>query len=422
MATYNLDDSAVLGDLVAGDIINCPYTGEAKSVTLPPGKFKLQCWGAQGGYRSSSSYGGKGGYSVGNITITEQIVAYLYAGGEGNTESAGSSSSTVVSGGFNGGGDRNRYTGGGGGSDVRIGQDDLYARVIVAGGGGSCGASSKGGGYGGGTTGQKRTENFGSGGGGGTQTSGGSGGSSNSGSFGKGGQGKYRSSGYGGAGGGGWYGGGGVYPDGSGDDDRGGGGGSGFVWTGENAPSGYLLGAECYLEEGVTYSGNTSFESPDGGNETGHSGSGYVRITVLEIVPQVPDPPENLRQTSKDYFSIGLAWNTSEKATGYRLYRDGTLIAQTSGTTYTDDDVTSNMTYTYSVTAYNDKGEGEPAYLTASTTEGYAYIMPQVDEAGINPNPVNINQLITISVSVSEELVILEPVWFYSGQIHSGEV
>lgn len=199
---------------------------------------------------------------------------YLYSGGAGNTGG--------VNGGFNGGGLRDGYNGGGGASDIRITANDLQSRVIVAGGGGSDGATNKTGMYGGGTSGGTATQSFGSGGGGGTQTAGGAGGNNNSGSFGVGGKGINYASGYGGAGGGGWYGGGGAYPDGSGDDDRGGGGGSGFVWTGSNAPNGYRLGSQYYLNNASTVAGNTSFVSPTGATETGHAGNGYVRITVIE--------------------------------------------------------------------------------------------------------------------------------------------
>ena len=188
--------------LKPGDVIDFDYTGAVQSITLPQGTYKLECWGAQGGYRSSASYGGKGGYSKGTITLTEKTPIYVYVGGSGN--SGGSN------GGFNGGGSRSNYPGGGGGSDIRIGTDSLYARVIVAGGGGSDGASNKNGMYGGGSSGGSASQNYGQGGGGGTQTSGGSG---NEGSFGQGGVGKFQSCGYAGAGGCGWYGGGGSTPD-----------------------------------------------------------------------------------------------------------------------------------------------------------------------------------------------------------------
>lgn len=275
--TYDLT-STTPTRIKTGDILNCPYSGSAKQITLPKGQYKLECWGAQGGYRSSSSYGGNGGYSVGTITLTDKTIVYLYAGGAGNTGG--------TAGGFNGGGSRSSYNGGGGGTDIRIGSNSLYARVIVAGGGGSDGATNKNGMYGGGTSGGTATQNYGSGGGGGTQTAGGTGGSNNAGTFGQGGQGLSGSSGYGGAGGGGWYGGGGSYPDGSGDDDRGGGGGSGYVYTSSTAsnyPSGCLLNSSYYLIDAQTIAGNTAFTSPTGTNETGHTGNGYIRITVIKV-------------------------------------------------------------------------------------------------------------------------------------------
>lgn len=255
------------------------YTGGAQSVDLLPGKYKLEVWGAQGGYRSSTSYAGKGGYSVGTITLTANTKLYAYVGGSGNTGG--------TSGGFNGGGKRDNYNGGGGGTDFRIGSDSLYARVIVAGGGGSDGATNKTGMYGGGTSGGSTSERYGDGGQGGTATSGGAGyssGANTPGSFGKGGQGYNRSSGYGGAGGGGWYGGAGSYPDSSGDDDRGGGGGSGYVYTSSTAsnyPSGCLLNSSYYLSNASTTAGNASMPATTSGTETGHSGDGYARITNM---------------------------------------------------------------------------------------------------------------------------------------------
>lgn len=425
MATYDITVTTPSA-IKTGDVLNCPYSGSAKSIVLPPGKYKLECWGAQGGYRSSASYSGKGGYSVGTLTLQEETTVYLLSGGAGNTGR--------TAGGFNGGGKRSSYPGGGGASDVRIKQNSLYARVIVAGGGGSDGASNKGGGYGGGTTGQSRTENYGTGGYGGTQTgvsnsswqtgSQSAGTSSQSDAyagFGFGGNGVYRSSGYGGAGGGGWYGGSGSYPDSSGDDDRGGGGGSGFVWTGQNAPSGYLLNSEYYLESAATKAGNQSFNSPTGSAETGHTGDGYVRITVIEVFKLVPDVPSNFRQTSAEYFSIGLSWDASEDAIGYYLYRDNVLVASTSQLSYTDDAVSPNRTYTYSLKAYNTEGSSDAAIITANTKQGFAIKELVVTSATITPNPVEINTTVAVKVTIVEEIRILEPEVLYSGELYSGE-
>lgn len=268
------------------DIMDFNYTGSVQSKTLKPGTYTIECWGGQGG--SYNSYiGGYGGYSKGTITLTKTTTVYVSVGG------AGSSSSTAA--GFNGGGTGiSSGRGGGGATDVRIGQNSLYSRVIVAGGGGGAGVTSAnanpcgcgGGEYGGDgcynnttgsyTIGQNRC------GGSASQTAGGKTWStSTQATFGQGGN----ASGYScGGGGGGWYGGGGAYDSDSDSDGRWGGGGSGYVYTSstaKNYPNGCLLNSTHYLTNAQTIAGNTSFTSPTGSAETGHTGSGFCRITNL---------------------------------------------------------------------------------------------------------------------------------------------
>lgn len=420
MATYDLTQGTP-NKIISGDILNIPYTGSQIAVILHPGRYKLECWGAQGG-SYSSYYGGAGGYSTGELTLRKETPLYIYAGGQPATVST---DRVVVPGGFNGGGDGfNRwysttYTygqGGGGASDIRVGQDSLFARVIVAGGGGgSASVNAKTTKYGGGTSGGSPQSGYGA-----TQTAAGTGGS-----FGVGGSArsfganfKYGS----GGGGGGWYGGGACDSASDTTNYRGyNGGGSGFVWTGANAPAGYLLGAEYYLTNASTKAGNLSFNSPTGASETGHTGDGYCRITALEIYPQGPDTPGNFRQTSADYFSLSLAWDAVE-CDGYKLYRNGALQASLTGTTYTDDTVQPNGTYQYELTAYNAEGESDPAALTAKTAEGFVVIKPKILSAVFTQNPVDINQQTVLAVEVTEEIKILQPYYYYSGDIYSGEV
>lgn len=328
MSTYDLTSSIPSSSVLkTGDILNCPYSGSSKTITLPKGKYRLECWGAQGGYRSSSDYGGKGGYARGTLTLTADTVIILVAGGSGNTGG--------TNGGFNGGGKRDTYPGGGGGSDIRIKTDNYLSRVIVAGGGGSDGASYNPGGYGGGWNGQDATDGFGSYGQGGTQDGNGSGYTSsdplsNYGNFGYGGYGSYYRSGYGGAGGGGWFGGCGTYPDQSGDDDKGGGGGSGYVYYSETAPSyiaGCTLNSNYYLTDTHLVDGGSNITDYDGSSVTGHSGDGAVRITCLEVNNVVP--PTNLKATV-DGGNVTLTWNASTTSgiSGYdvTLIREGTTI------------------------------------------------------------------------------------------------
>lgn len=276
-----------MSNIKTGDILNFDYTGAVQSVTLPKGTYKLECWGAQGGNRSQDSASatvtgsGLGGYSIGILTLTQLTTCYIYVGGQGGMSS--STGNVKVEGGFNGGGFASHEStgepgnGGGGATDVRIAQDSLYARIIVAGGGGGSGEDNETGGYGGGETGGAGSGNTSL-----TQASQTSGGT-NSFGFGLGGN-TYN----GGAGGGGWYGGASRYSVSSystGSDSEGGGGGSGYVYTSstaKNYPSGCLLNSSYYLTDAQTIAGNTSFISPSGSSETGHSGNGYCRITVIE--------------------------------------------------------------------------------------------------------------------------------------------
>lgn len=276
-----------MSNIKTGDILNFDYTGAVQSVTLPKGTYKLECWGAQGGNRSQDSASatvtgsGLGGYSIGTLTLTQLTTCYIYVGGQGGMSS--STGNVKVEGGFNGGGFASHEStgepgnGGGGATDVRIGKDSLHARIIVAGGGGGSGEDNETGGYGGGETGGAGSGNTSL-----TQASQTSGGT-NSFGFGLGGN-TYN----GGAGGGGWYGGASRYSVSSystGSDSEGGGGGSGYVYTSstaKNYPSGCLLNSSYYLSNAQTIAGNNSFASPTGSSETGHSGNGYCRITVIE--------------------------------------------------------------------------------------------------------------------------------------------
>ena len=244
------------------------------------GLYKIECWGAQGGH----SLGGKGGYVAGYIHFHRARTLYIYVGGKGNGPNEEAA--------YNGGG-HSQY-GGGGASDVRIhggSWDDfesLKSRIIVAAGGGGSDHQDPGG-AGGGLIGFNSKTNRGHG---GTQTAGGYGGPN--GLFGKGGGNQLLDiSGINdgnGAGGSGYFGGGGSNLKTS----YGGGGGSSFIsgYDGCNAIDKLSLDENHTImtNQSIHYSklrffnidmidGNTSMPSPFGGNETGHSGFGVVRIT-----------------------------------------------------------------------------------------------------------------------------------------------
>ena len=250
--------------LAASAVYEFSYTGDYQTFVVPrSGIYKLETWGAQGGYRTNSAKGGYGGYAKGLVYLNRGDVLYVYVGGSGKTNK-----------GWNGGGIQNSIkTYGGGATDIRFvsgawnNDEGLKSRLIVAGGGGTDGSTGNGGGAGGLTGGS--SSSHGSGGTGATLSAAGT----YRAGFGYGGSGTSGKGGHAGAGGGGWYGGGGANPDGSADDDRGGGGGSSFTWNSQTkgyVPSGYSVSTAYYMTS-VSYSNGV------------RTGDGYAKITAIEL-------------------------------------------------------------------------------------------------------------------------------------------
>lgn len=376
MATYDLTSSIPSSSsLRTGDILNCPYSGTYKNIALPKGTYKLECWGAQGGNGANSSsgfdnisgaVGGKGGYSTGILTLSSSQTVYLYTGGKGGCIS---SSANDYTGGFNGGGtggvsgSMSRSGGGGGASDIRIGSNSLYARVIVAGGGGatSWGPNTESGDAGGGTSSTAGSNSPGLS----TQTSGNS--------FGAGGNGYSSSSSYNinGAGGGGWYGGKVSTSNYSGGNKCHGGGGSGYVYTSSTAsnyPSGCLLNSTHYLSSASTIAGDTSFTSPTGSSETGHSGNGYIRITIQSIVNwaystvSIPAPTYSKQDTS--------SWTLSPSTCRYFSFTptiSGDFIV------YSNSSIDTYGHLTSSITSLNSNGQPSSNILVSDDDSAKKY-------------------------------------------------
>ena len=53
---------------------------------------------------------------------------------------------------------------------------------------------------------------------------------------------------------------------------------------------------------------------------------------------------------------------------------------------------------------------------------GYEVLLPVVQSAVFSANPATINDKISVTVTIVEQIVILEPEIRYSGEVYSGEV
>jgi hypothetical protein len=134
--------------MLKGETKTFNYTGSVQSITLPPGIYIFDAYGASGGggvvgAHNYSSVGGMGGRATATFKILKKMTIYVYVGGAGFYGS-GSSSYGGPTGGWNGGGNGgNSSSGSGGGAtDFRLiggtwnNTNSLYSRFLVAGGGG----------------------------------------------------------------------------------------------------------------------------------------------------------------------------------------------------------------------------------------------------------------------------------------------
>ena len=174
--------TTIICPYTAGQVVKTfDYTGGIQSFTAAcTGTYKLEVWGAQGGsatVNGKTGAGGKGGYSVGNKSLTRGTTLYVAVGGACTTSKNGTGSSGLtIPGGYNGGGTGYSWTtgtymtGGGGATHIATKSGTLQSLssnkssvLIVAGGGGggaSDGTHYGNGGDGGGLTGSPGTTNY----------------------------------------------------------------------------------------------------------------------------------------------------------------------------------------------------------------------------------------------------------------------
>ena len=88
-----------------------------------------------------------------------------------------------------------------------------------------------------------------------------------------------------------------------------------------------------------------------------------------ETEPEAPSAPTNLYASAQSATSIGLIWSSVYGAESYKVYRDSQEIAtNVTGTSYTDNGLTANTYYCYTVKAVNSAGESEESSSACAMT------------------------------------------------------
>jgi hypothetical protein len=95
----------------------------------------------------------------------------------------------------------------------------------------------------------------------------------------------------------------------------------------------------------------------------------------------VPSPPSNLTTTSVSPDQVGLDWSPDHTVSGYNVYRNGSQIATVKSSSYTDQSVSPQTSYSYYVTAYNSSG------LTSSPSATLFVTTPSLATPTPSPTP-----------------------------------
>jgi YD repeat-containing protein len=141
------------------------------------------------------------------------------------------------------------------------------------------------------------------------------------------------------------------------------------------AVAGYAIercqGSGCTSFTQITTTGSTSYS--DGGVSNGFAYgyrvraydaagnySGYsntATVTLADTSP--PTAPSGLTASASSWSTVNLSWSASTDnvgVAGYKIYRGGTQIGTSAGTSYTDSTTAPNSSYSYTVSAYDAAG------------------------------------------------------------------
>ena len=105
-------------------------------------------------------------------------------------------------------------------------------------------------------------------------------------------------------------------------------------------------------------------------NGQGDEGNRAGPVEVRTLSDVAPDPPTGLAAQAIDEATVDLTWDPhpDDDLDGYRVYRDGLLVAGTGATSYRDTGLSPFTTYAYTVTAVAEDGDESAPSETATVT------------------------------------------------------
>lgn len=130
---------------------------------------------------------------------------------------------------------------------------------------------------------------------------------------------------------------------------------------------------------------------PEAGKTFTDSGTTACHGPAPDTSP--PTAPSGLAATAQSSGQVNLSWTASTDnvgVTGYKVYRDGTLIGTTAATTYSDTTVSAATTYSYTVGAFDAAGNTSAmSNIATVTTPASSDTQPPTTPAGLTATAVS---------------------------------
>lgn len=138
-----------------------------------------------------------------------------------------------------------------------------------------------------------------------------------------------------------------------------------------------------YLDTTVTPGGN-SYEYEISAVNISAEGPKSLATAAVSYVPVPPTGVPTLIVSVTGQTRTQATWSAVDGATGYRLYRNGVLIIETTGTTYSDTGLEPGL-YVYEVSALNEDGEGPKSEMASATIVPRPTYVPKIWKPSAKP-------------------------------------
>lgn len=103
-------------------------------------------------------------------------------------------------------------------------------------------------------------------------------------------------------------------------------------------------------------------------DKAGNSSTDSIAVTIGNTGTKAPAAPGGVSATAESYNKVSVHWDAVDGAAKYRVARDNLVIATVGSTNYSDDSVSADTTYSYSVVAVDANNNASDASAVAKVT------------------------------------------------------